>query len=115
MARSAFADLRHNRLLLAANVAALPHISTNYIITKAGSLCAITVAAPSTVEDVTRITVTSATAFAHTITFTGATLRDGTGANKTTATFPAQVGASITFLSFGSLWYLESNNLVVLT
>lgn len=75
-------------------------------ITKA-SAGAFSVAAPSS-QDGTRITFMSTTAFAHVITFTGATLQNGVTANSTTATLPNVAGASLTVIANGVLWYVES-------
>jgi hypothetical protein len=55
-----------------------------------------------------RITFVSTTAFAHVITFTGATLQNGVTANRTTCTFPNVAGSSLTVIAKGVLWYVES-------
>lgn len=92
---------------------AVPLVNGTVFLNK-GSAAAITVAAPSAIDG-TRITVVSTTAFAHVVTFTGATLNDGTTGAKTTATFAAFAGATMTFVAKGSLWYLESKTVVTNT
>lgn len=73
---------------------AIPLVSGTYVVTKAG-VAALTIAAPAAADVGTRITVTSNTANAHVITFTGNTLQGGTAA-VATSTFAAQKGAGIT-------------------
>lgn len=80
------------------------------LLTKAG-VSANTVAAPSS-QDGTRMTITSTTANAHVVTFTGGTLLDGTDGANTTATFAAFPGASITVIAVGTTWHVESLNAV---
>lgn len=80
------------------------------VLTKAG-VSANTVAAPSS-QDGTRMTITSTTANAHVVTFTGGTLLDGTDGANTTATFAAFPGASITVVAVGATWHVESLNAV---
>lgn len=87
-----------------------PHVNAAYIVTK-GSIAAMTLAAPTTVvDDGVTITVTSNTAFAHTITFASTVLQFGAGA-ATVVSFAAQAGASITFQAFGAKWNVVANNL----
>ena len=79
-----------------------PHASTNYIITKAG-VAAMTLAAPTvTTDDGKVITITSGTAFAHTITATGL-LNTGSD-NVNVATFAAFAGASVTLQAYQGKW-----------
>jgi len=73
------------------------------------SAAAMTIAAPSTAQDGTIITITGATAYAHVVTFTGSILVNGTSAAKITATFPAYVGGSVQVIARGGKWYLLSN------
>jgi hypothetical protein len=80
----------------------------------ATSAAALTVAAPSSVDG-TVIQVLSTTAYAHTVTFTGTNLYDGTSAAKLTATFAAYAGANIQFVSYGTKWYLISSQGVTLS
>lgn len=80
-----------------------------------GSAAALTVAAPGSGNVGVMISITSATAFAHVVTFTGSTLLDGAGSAKLTATWPAVAGASITFVAINaSNWALISKNNVSL-
>lgn len=77
------------------------------------SIGAFTIAAPSS-SDQTRKTIFANTDFAHVVTFTGATLLDGTTGANTTATFAAFKGASITVVARGAFWLLESSNQVTI-
>lgn len=83
-------------------------------ITKAG-VAALTLAAPTAAQEGTRLTVISNTANAHTITATGL-IDDGvTGGSKTTATFAAFAGASITLVAINLKWSVEAKNAVTLS
>lgn len=76
--------------------------SANYIITKAG-VAALTLAAPAAgTDDGVTITVTSATANAHTITATNL-LNTGAAANDV-ATFAAFAGAGLTLQAYNGTW-----------
>lgn len=87
---------------LSVNGAIPPHVGHTYVITKAGVL-ADTLAAPTaTTDDGIEITVTSATANAHTITATGL-LQTGT-ASVNVATFAAQPGAGLTLMAWQGKW-----------
>lgn len=70
------------------------------------SAAAMTVAAPAN-QDGERLTIVSNTDFAHVITFTGATLLDGTTGANTTVTMTAFKGSSITVVAVGTKWLLE--------
>lgn len=72
---------------------AIPVVSGNYLVTK-GSAAALTIAAPAAADVGKVIQITSNTAFAHAITFTGNTLCCGTAA-VATATCAAQKGAGV--------------------
>jgi hypothetical protein len=72
---------------------AIPVVSGTYRISKAG-VAALTIAAPVAADVGKRLTITSITANAHVITFTGNTLRGGTAA-VATATAAAQKGAGL--------------------
>lgn len=87
---------------------AVPVVAGVYVVTKAG-VAALTIAAPAAADVGTRITLSSATANAHVLTFTGNTLRGGTAA-VATATFAAQIGAGITIecVSVG-VWNVLAN------
>lgn len=73
---------------------AVPVVSGNYLITKAG-VAALTIAAPAAADVGKVIQITSNTANAHVLTFTGNTLCCGTAA-VATATCAAQKGAGLT-------------------
>jgi hypothetical protein len=64
-----------------------------------GSIAAMTLAAPTVAQEGTELTITSASAFAHVVTATGAIQNGVTGGAKTTITFAAFIGASITLLA----------------
>ena len=84
-------------------------------ILKAGAPALLTVAAAHAPDtDGVTITVVSLTAQAHVITFTGATLYDGSAAAFTTATFAAKAGANITFQAMGDNWVVLASNNVTL-
>lgn len=90
------------------------------VITK-GSVAALTLAAPtagsvaSGGQDNTKITITSNTAFAHTITATGL-IQDGvTGGAKTTATFAAFAGATIELVAYSGKWNVIALNAVTIS
>ena len=101
-------------------------ITTNVVLTVDGAITiqnsivylektsggAFTIAAPSS-QDGTRIVLIGNTDFAHVVTFTGATLLDGTTGANSTATFTAFAGSSITVVARGAFWLVESLNLVV--
>jgi len=83
--------------------------TANYAITKAG-VYAGTLAAPVAVtNDGVLISITSDTANAHTITFTGSKLDSGSAA-ALTATFNAQKGASLTVEAYNARWKVISAN-----
>lgn len=85
------------------------------VLTK-GSAAAITLAAPTAAQLGTELTITAGSAFAHVVTATGL-IDDGvTGGSKTTMTFGAFVGASITLKSVqSSKWAVKSKNVVTIT
>jgi hypothetical protein len=79
------------------------------VLTK-GSAGAYTLAAPSAAEAGSIIQVVAGTAYAHTITATGL-IDDGvTGGSKTTVTFGAYVGSSITLLAYNLKWVVLAIN-----
>ena len=82
-----------------------------YNITK-GSAAALTVAAPGA-ENIGRlITFLTATDFAHVVTFTGATLQDGTAGLNSTWTATAVAGCSLTVRAVSATrWSVVSFNL----
>jgi hypothetical protein len=93
---------------IGANGAINPHIQHTYVITKAG-VAAMTLAAPTTgTDDGNEMTITSSTAFAHTITATGL-LQTGSAAVNV-ATFNAQAGASLTLMAYAAKWIVLNAN-----
>ena len=100
-------------ITLYASDGAISLTSGTHHITKS-SAAALSVAAPSS-QDGERLVIQSGSDFAHVITFTGSTLRDGTTGAHVTATFAAFTGACLTVVARGSLWYTESVNAVTIT
>ena len=74
---------------------------TTIVITKA-TAAALTIAAPSKVQDTLKLTLLSATAFAHVVTYTAGFYGDTTGSD--TATFAAKAGASVTLIARAGTW-----------
>ncbi len=80
-----------------------------YVITKAG-VAAMTLAAPvAGTGDGIVIEITSATAYAHTITATGGLFMSGTNL-VTTVTFPAVAGVTLRLVSYNGYWMVLSGN-----
>jgi hypothetical protein len=97
-----------NPITLASADGAIALVPGTVVITKTGSLAAMTLAAPTAAQNGLTITVTSATAFAHTITATSL-IEDGvTGGAKTTATFAAFAGATIVLVAYNLKWHTVS-------
>jgi len=76
---------------------------------------AIVLAAPSALQAGTVINITSGTAVAHVVTATGLVQDGVTGGAKTTLTFGAFVGASITLVASQQKWNVLGKNVVVIT
>lgn len=77
-----------------------------------GSAGAYTLAAPGAAGIGVEITLTTGSDFAHVVTFTGSTLRDGTTGAKVTWTAAAFAGSSITVVGVTAvLWNVVSKNL----
>jgi hypothetical protein len=90
-------------IALSANGAIPPHTGHTYVITKAGSALVDTLAAPTaTTDDGIEITITSNTAFAHTVTATG--LFQTGSASVNLATFAASAGAGFTVMAYQGKW-----------
>jgi hypothetical protein len=91
--------------LISANGAIPPHVSHTYVITKTGSLAAITLAAPTAgTDDGIEIQVTSDTAFAHTITCPAGVFKNG-GAATTIFTFTGTTsGGGLTLMAYNATW-----------
>jgi hypothetical protein len=90
-------------------------IQSGVVKVTAAGVAAMTLAAPTAAQEGTEITITSFSANAHTITATGL-INDGvTGGSKTTATFAAFAGASLTLLAIGLKWSVKSSTAVVIS
>lgn len=91
---------------------AVPAVNTIALINK-GAVAAMTLAAPSKAQDGIRLTITSNSAFAHTVTATGL-LNTGT-ATVNLATFAAFAGATLSLVAVGGKWNVTGAVAVVLT
>lgn len=98
--------LINTQTLLTTDGAISPSTAATYVITKAGVLAA-TLTAPATADNGKVITITSATANAHTLTATGL-LQTGS-ANVNLATFAAQPGAGLTLMAYAGKWNVVSS------
>lgn len=97
-----------NVVTLASASGAITPAGGTVVITKTGSLAAMTLAAPTAAQNGMILRVTSATAFAHTVTATSL-IDDGvTGGSKTTATFAAFAGASMELMAYEGKWHTLS-------
>lgn len=83
----------------------IPVQNTLVLVQKAG-VCAMTLAAPTTAQDGLEVTILSATANAHTVTYTAGFYGDTTSSDV--ATFAAKVGASMTIKAQGGKWGVVS-------
>jgi hypothetical protein len=72
----------------------------------AAEIKAMTLAAPSLADDGMEITVESASAYAHTITYTAGFYGDTTSSDVVTTA--AKVGASATFIAIGGRWAVKA-------
>lgn len=92
-----------------------PLRNTTYVLNKGSALSATTLGAPTKAQDGILITLFCASAFAHVVTATGL-IDDGvTGGAKTTLTFGAFVGASITLQAYNGHWIVIAKNVCVIT
>lgn len=90
-------------------------IAAGIVTMSKGSAAAITLAAPSAAQEGTVITITSRSAYAHVVTATSL-VEDGiTGGAKTTCTFGAFVGASLTLVAINLKWHVVSKNVCTIT
>lgn len=77
-----------------------------------GSAGAYTVAAPGNAGIGVEIILTAGSDFAHVVTFTGSTLKDGTTGAKITWTSAAFIGSSLTIMGVtATQWVVVSKNL----
>jgi hypothetical protein len=98
-----------NQVVTSANGAVTIQNST-VVITKTGSLAALTLAVPTAAQNGTRITFTSMTAFAHTITCPSAIVNNGvTGDPFTVITLAAFAGGGVTLEAYGGFWNVVAN------
>jgi len=74
-----------------------------HVVTKT-SAAAMTLAAPTTAQNGTIVTVMSSTAYAHTITCPSAIIVNGTSA-YTVGTCAAVIGCTIRLIAYGGKWY----------
>lgn len=88
---------------------AVPNQNTIVYLNKAG-VAAMTLAAPSKAQDGVRLTVTSLTANAHTVTATG--LFKTGAATVNLATFAAFAGTGFSAVALNGLWVVTANNVV---
>ncbi len=96
---------------LSADGAVLIDRDRTFIISK-GSAAALTVAAPGAQNIGRRLRFYTTTDFAHVITFTGSTLRDGTTGASITYTATAFQGCALTVVAVSATtWNVESQNL----
>jgi predicted RecA/RadA family phage recombinase len=80
-----------------------------------GSAAAIALAAPSAGQAGTELIITAGSAYAHVVTAT-TLIEDGvTGGSKTTATFGAFNGATLTLRAVNLKWTVVSKNVVTIT
>lgn len=83
----------------------IPNQNTLVLVQKAG-VCAMTLAGPTAAQDGLVLTILSATANAHTVTYTAGFYGDTTSSDV--ATFAAKVGASMTIQAQGGKWGVVS-------
>ncbi len=86
----------------------VPTQNTTILLTKGSALASTTLGAPSTANDGIVLTITNTTAFAHVITATSLISDGVTGGAKSTLTFGAFVGSSITLMAANGLWQVIS-------
>lgn len=84
--------------------------NSTVVITKTGSLAALTLAVPTTAQNGLRICFTSTTAFAHTVTCPSAIINRGvTGDPVTVGTLAAFPGAGFTVEAYAGKWNVVAN------
>lgn len=75
------------------------------------SAAAMTLAAPTAAEEGQQLILTTGSAFAHVVTFTGGTLWDGTAGINSTWTAAAVQGSSLHIVAYNLQWYVVAFNL----
>jgi hypothetical protein len=103
-----FSTVNVNGITLASANGAIALVPGTVVITKTGSLAAMTLAAPTAAQNGLILRITSSTAFAHTVTATGLFDDGVTGGSKTTATFAAFAGASMAVMAYEGKWHTLS-------
>lgn len=92
---------------LAANGAIDPHTANRYIITKTGTLAALTLGAPTAgSDDGLEMQFVSSTALQHTLTATGLFI-DGAG-HTNVATWSTNAGGAISLVAYQGKWYVQT-------
>lgn len=105
----ATAQTAANQVVTSASGAVAIQNST-VVITKSSALAALTLAVPTTAQNGIRITFTSTTAFAHTVTCPSAIINRGvTGDPVTVGTLAAFPGAGFTVEAYAGKWNVISN------
>lgn len=90
-------------------------IATSIVRLTKGSAAAMTLAAPTAAQEGVELDITAGSAFAHVVTATSL-VHDGiTGGAKTTLTFGAFLGATITLIAQNLLWHVKAKNVVTIT
>jgi hypothetical protein len=111
-----FADFAPMPITEVAADQAFPVDEDNWFLITKGSPLAGTLAAPGAGNIGRRLRFSSGSDFAHVITATGATVRDGTTGGHATLTSPAFEGGTLTLVAISATkWNVESNNLWVIT
>lgn len=91
----------------------IPTLSTGIIRLTKATAAAVLLRNPLASEEGNVVTFTAGSAAAHVIT---GSFQDGvTGGAKTTATFAAFIGASMTLMAVNRQWYVQSLNAVTIT
>lgn len=96
-------------------------ITTGIVKIVKATAAAMTLGAPSAAQEGTEITITAGTAVAHVVTATALINNGVTGGAKSTMTFGAFVGSSITLLAVTTAgavtgtWYVKAINVCVVT
>ena len=88
-------------------------VATQRAVLTKGSAAAMTLAAPTTAQNGTIVTITAGSDYAHVITSTGNILDGTTGANNT-VTLAAFKGSSVTLMAYGQKWLVLSNQVATI-
>lgn len=94
---------------------AVPTEACTYAFIAAASAGAFTLGAPSVALNGTELTITSQTAFAHVIVATGLFYTGAASGPFTTATFPAQLGASMQLIAQNGFWNVINASITPVT